>query len=167
MVALVVLAGVATSASVSVQAGYVKADRLRDCVGYSEEDLRAAPEGNELPFGGVRVFSRDGQRGRSKTFCLTITWDGARGCCSDSVQFALPDWLRRNAESLRLVVSPECSVWASLSDRRFRKHFGPRTLYSAPARAQKPTWKRVEIPERQDDLMYWLTMGVGCWDGVI
>ena len=142
-------------------AGYFEAEGLSECVGYTEQDLTI---GTELPFGGIRVFARDAQRGRSRTFCLTIEKDlgQGEGCCYASADIVLPKGLRRDAESLRLIAAPSCFVHADMYPRskawqlrRQLDNFG----------VDEVRRRKRSIPERYDDRVHGIKGFLSCWGG--
>jgi hypothetical protein len=159
---LTVAAGVAPAV---VRAGYFETDDLHDCVGHTEQDLIAAPEGTELPFGGVRVYRKDSQRGNSHAYCLTIEHDEGQGqqCCFDRVDIVLPPGLRRDAESLRFVAASSCLVRVDFHRRSTMERIFRRALdnfFNPDTR-----WKSKEIPERFDDRGYAMNSFLSCWGG--
>ena len=146
------------------EGGYFEAEGLSECVGYTEHDLTTAPEGTELPFGGIRVFARDGQRGRSRTFCLTMAWiETQPNCCWASADIVLPKGLRRDAESLRFIAEPGCYVRADLYPRSkawwLRRQFLNDVSFTSERRRKR------EIPERYDDRVHGIDGFLSCWGG--
>jgi hypothetical protein len=146
--------------SASPTAGYFEAENLRACYGHTFKDLVSAPPGTDLPFGGVRVFAKDRRQGRSRTYCLTVSLNAGR-CCLGEAVVRLPRWLRRNAESLRLVVSDVCGISVEMKSRHPREYFTTEIPY---ANHSKPTFRNVSIPEPLDDRMHSFYSALTCFD---
>ena len=144
-------------------AGYFEAEGLSECVGYTELDVTTAPEGTELPFGGIRVFARDAQRGRSRTFCLTIQFfPEQRGCCFANGDIVLPKGLRRDAESLRLIAAAGCYVDADMYPRSKAWWLGRQVDNFGGSEAKR---RKRSIPERYDDRIHGIKGFLSCWGG--
>lgn len=139
------------------------------------EDWDAAGVGDVLPFGGVRFYAKDGQKGYSRTICLTDTKVfPQQGDPFGGYFVRLGRMLRRNVESLRVVGAAGCQVTAglrSLNDKIiYSKGVGQRLSFDWAPRVfeqgTKVRWRDVEIPERLDDRVKVEGVGVRCGDAV-
>ena len=142
--------------------GFVKAASLGDCVGYTSTDLTQAAEGAELPYAGVRLYRRDGMRGRSLTYCLTLSQTSSPQCCSTDEPITLPRWMRRDAESMRLVVAPGCQMQVGLYSGGWKRLLVTRELHSLGH--SEPVAAHRRIPEDADDRAAKVDAGLACWD---
>lgn len=105
-------------------AGERDARSLGRCVTAVAADWDAAPVGTELPFGGVRFYARDGQRGYSRTVCITDTkramdsqFDSGDPDGEGAVRFGR--WLAKHVQSLRIIAAPGCHVRVQLVTDRY------------------------------------------------
>ena len=125
----------------------------------------AAPPGTELPFGGIRLFAKDHQRGRNVTYCVTMEMVSSvptpgGHCCWGEVKAFLPERLRHDVESLRVAVSGACGLDTELW-RRMHPKIDFRTGVGTRA---KTTFEALGVPERLDDKLSHLYGFLGCVD---
>jgi hypothetical protein len=125
-----VIAVMAVGAAPAAADGSFTAASLDACVGFTSTDLMQAAEGTELPYAGLRLYRRDGARGRSVTYCLTLSATGSPQCCSTDALITLPRWLRRDAESMRLIVAPGCQMQVSLYSSGWKRFLVKKELHS-------------------------------------
>ena len=111
------------------------------------------------PFGGVRLYAKDHQQGRSITFCLTMPYVAGPYCCTAEPQVDFPGWMRKNAQSMRLVKANECEVFVNLYDDHLNHH-----LRRSIQRYAGTSWRQKGIPDGYDNTATQLHGLVACWE---
>jgi hypothetical protein len=183
VIALIVIAGLLVPTR--VQAGRERAQHLNQCVSTMAE-WDSASLGAELPFAGVRFYSKDGQRGHSATYCITarkarfedeihcdngecVTFQDAdpegsthpqREWPESYVRF--PPRLRRNVESMRLAAPPGCFLTVWLRGLETKHPFSRSTYGWDSPWADGIVKHHRGIPGRYDDKAKWWGAHVVC-----
>ena len=161
---LAAVLGILLAGPAPVAADYFEANNLHDCVGHTQSNLTHAPDGY-LPFGGVRVFKKDDQRGGSRTYCLTIKWDlGQPNCCWAEMDIMLPDGFEGDVESLRIVVAAGCYVKAIMYPKT-KAWYLRREFTNWAREPEKTRWRERGIPELYDDRIHAMHAFISCWGG--
>ena len=151
------------------EATYVRVGRLSRCVEKDPTDSLYGDARGEFAtsVAGVRLFTRDRRKGRFVTYCLQVNngWNSGPGGPNAPVSgglFRLPWLIRRNAESVQVVVDQRCIL--EVLGRPARGNVLWRLDVTGPVRGKLPRrrWNTLEIPEASDNRTVRLGWGLEC-----